>query len=121
MYSMQMQHTMNCQYGAGEQCIRAVFAQDTFPYMLCSAPQAPSCTTETYPLRSAHVGQAGRETPNAVFLDEIAKHETTGQGEPSRAGHCAPGNGLSILEGKSSKKCYIDGKTTKEGFGHCKT
>lgn len=65
--------------------------------------------------------QAGRETPNAVVLDEIAEHETTGQGEPSRAGHCAPGNSLPILEGKSSKKCYIDVKTTKKGFGHCKT
>lgn len=53
---MQIQHTMNCQYGAGEQCLRAVFAQDTFPYVLCSAPQAQSCTTETYPLQSTHVG-----------------------------------------------------------------
>lgn len=25
--------------------------------------------------------QAGRKTPNAVVLDEIAEHETTGQGE----------------------------------------
>jgi len=83
---MQIQHTMNCQRGAGEQRIRQCLHRT--PSHTCSAvlPGLSPALRKRTCSEGLHGRQAGRETPNAVVLDKIVEHETTDQGEPSRAG-----------------------------------
>lgn len=81
---------MNCQRGAGSHA-QGQPSHET-PSHTCSAvlPRLSPALQEYNRSETLCGSQAGRETPKAVVLDEMAEHETTGQGEPSRAGHCAP-------------------------------
>lgn len=88
-------------------CVSAVFAQDTFPCMVCSAPQAQPCTTEMYLLQIALWEMGWKRNPKCSC-----------HGWDCRAQNHRPGRALQGRALHSMKRPFSSGREKQKEILH---